>query len=127
MSIKLRPLRLPDDYAPLAKLLNTHWSEPTTAERLREDDAKLYEVGHTYMDENGRLGGYDRTRYAAVNERDEIVGCVWSWRAPWTEPGCLNNTLVVAEPYRKRGIGRLLARHLADWGAGLGADTAVVG
>jgi hypothetical protein len=93
MSIALQPLRLPDDYEELAELLNRHWSEPCTAKRLKEDDAKLYEVGHTYIDENGLLAGYDRNRRVAVKEHDVIVGYVWSWRAPWTEPGHLNNTL----------------------------------
>ncbi|RED58120.1 GNAT family N-acetyltransferase [Cohnella lupini] len=121
MTNTLRPLRLPDDYSALAKLLNTHWSEPTSAERLEEDDAKLYEVGVTYKDDNGQLAGYDRTRYVAVTEQDEIVGFVWSWRAPWTEPGALNNTLIVAESYRNQGVGQLLLRHAAEWGTGLGA------
>lgn len=76
MSIVLRALRLPEDYADLAKPLNTHWSEPTAAERLEEDDAKLFEVGHTYMDQNGLLAGYDRTRQVAVTDQDAIVGYV---------------------------------------------------
>ncbi|MBB6672041.1 GNAT family N-acetyltransferase [Cohnella nanjingensis] len=125
MRIRLRPLRLPDDYAGMAALLNTYWSEPTTARRLEEDDAKLYEVGHTYLDENGLLGGYDRTRQVAVTEADEIVGYVWSWRAPWTEPGYLNNTLVVAEAYRGQGVGSELLRHVLGWGGGLGATTLI--
>ncbi|MFB0846023.1 GNAT family N-acetyltransferase [Paenibacillus oleatilyticus] len=125
MSIELRPLRLPDDYEALAALLNTCWSEPCTAQRLEEDDAKLYEVGHTYLDDNGLLAGYDRTRRVAVTEQDVIVGYVWSWRAPWTEPGHLNNTLIVAGEYRRQGAGQLLLEHVIDWGTALGATILV--
>ncbi|XOK60633.1 N-acetyltransferase family protein [Paenibacillus elgii] len=125
MSIELRPLRLPDDYEALAALLNTCWSEPCTAKRLEEDDAKLYKVGHTYLDDNGLLAGYDRTRRVAVTEQDVIVGYVWSWRAPWTEPGHLNNTLIVAGEYRRQGAGQLLLEHVIDWGTALGATILV--
>ncbi|MDG0795050.1 GNAT family N-acetyltransferase [Cohnella ginsengisoli] len=120
-SYKLRPLKVPEDYEGLATLLNTFFSEPITAERLREDDTRLFEVGHTYMDDNGLLAGYDRTRYVAVADEDRIVGYVWSWRAPWTEPGYLNNTVVVQKEYRGQGIGGRLVRHLVQWGEGLGA------
>lgn len=123
MHIQLRPLQLPDDYEQLAELLNLIWSEPASAESLREADQKLYEVGHTWMDENGLLAGYDRERQVAVNEQGEIVGYVWSWRAPWTEPGHLCNTLVVAEAYRKRGIGQRLLRHIGEWALKIGAST----
>ncbi|MGM0884497.1 MAG: GNAT family N-acetyltransferase [Bacillota bacterium] len=121
MPIKLRALQLPEDYEGIARLLNTVWSEPSTAESLREADEKLYEVGHTWMDENGLLAGYDRERRVAVNADGEIVGYVWSWRAPWTEPGYMCNTLVVAEAYRSRGIGKLLLQHIAGWASRLGA------
>jgi GNAT superfamily N-acetyltransferase len=126
MSIALRPLRLPEDYAELAELLNTYWSEPTTAERLEEDDAKLYEVGHTYIDDNGLLAGYDRARQVAVTEQGVIVGFVWAWRAPWTEPGHLNNTLIVAKQHRNQGVGQLLLRHVTNWGIQLGASLLVM-
>ncbi len=121
MSITLRPLNLPEDYAALAELLNTHWSEPTTAARLEEEDGKLYEQGHTYLNADGLLEGYDRTRQAAVSDEGEIVGYVWCWRAPWTEPGYLNCTIVTAEAFRRQGAGDLLLRHAVEWGAGLGA------
>ncbi|MEV5026365.1 GNAT family N-acetyltransferase [Paenibacillus sp. LPE1-1-1.1] len=123
ITITLRPLQLPDDYEQLAGLLNQVWSEPTSAERLLEDDQKLYEVGHTWMDDNGLLAGYDRERQVAVNEQGEIVGYAWSWRAPWTEPGHLCNTLVVAEAYRKQGIGQRLLLHVGEWASKLGATT----
>ncbi|OMF29126.1 hypothetical protein BK133_18275 [Paenibacillus sp. FSL H8-0548] len=122
MSILLRPLQLPDDYEQLAQLLNQVWSEPTSAKRLLEDDQKLYEVGHTWLDENGLLAGYDRERLAAVNEEGEIVGYAWSWRAPWTEPGYLCNTLIVAEAYRKQGIGQRLLQHISEWALNIGAS-----
>lgn len=121
----LRPLRLPEDYAPLAELLNGHWSEPTSAERLEEDDGKLYETGHTWKDGNGLLGGYDRTRRVAVTNTGEIVGYVWSWRAPWTEPGYLCNTLVVKPAYREQGVGEALLRHAYGWAEELGASSLI--
>lgn len=120
--ILLRALQLPDDYPALARLLNEYWSEPTTAEKLEEEDGKLYKVGKTSLNEEGRLIGYDRERQVAVNERGEIVGYVWSWRAPWTEPGFLNNTLVVAPAHRGQGIGDRLLRHIADWASRLQAS-----
>lgn len=119
----LRSLRLPEDYAPLAELLNGHWSEPTSAERLEEDDGKLYETGHTWKDDNGLLGGYDRIRRVAVTDNGEIVGYVWSWRAPWTEPGYLCNTLVVKPAYRELGVGEALLRHACQWAEELGASS----
>lgn len=125
MSIKLRPLQLPNDYERLADLLNQVWSEPTTAANLLEADQKLYEVGHTWMDENGLLAGYDRERQVAVTETGEMVGYAWSWRAPWTEPGYLCNTLVVDEAYRNRGIGQLLLQHVGYWALKIGATTLI--
>lgn len=122
---ELRPLKVPEDYEGLAQLLNTFFSEPISAQRLQEDDAQLYEVGSTYKDSNGLLAGYDRTRYVAVTEEGRIVGYVWSWRAPWTEPGYLNNTIVVSKECRGQGIGARLLRHLLQWGEGLGADKLV--
>lgn len=125
MSITLRPLQLPEDYEQLAQLLNQVWSEPTTAENLHDADKKLYEIGHTWMDENGLLAGYDRERQVAVNEQGDIVGYAWTWRAPWTEPGYLCNTLVVSEPYRKQGIGQLLLAHIGKWALKIGASTLI--
>ncbi|MHA6482025.1 N-acetyltransferase family protein [Paenibacillus sp. strain BS8-2] len=123
--ITLRPLRLPEDYAPLAALLNEYWPEPTSAERLEQEDGKLYETGHTWRDDNGLLAGYDRTRYVAVTEHGELIGYVWSWRAPWTEPGYLCNTLVVKQTYREQGVGEALLRHAYAWATELGASSLI--
>ncbi|WP_141503594.1 GNAT family N-acetyltransferase [Paenibacillus luteus] len=125
MSITIRSLQLPDDYEQLAELLNQVWSEPTTAQSLLEADQKLYEVGHTYMDDNGLLAGYDRERKVAVTARGEIAGYAWSWRAPWTEPGYLCNTLVVKETYRTQGIGQLLLQKIGQWALQIGASTLI--
>lgn len=96
LAFTLRPLRLPEDYQPLAELLNGHWSEPTSAEQLEEDDKKLYETGHTWKDDNGLLGGYGRTRRVAVTEDGEMAGYVWTWRAPWTDTPLRGNYRIVA-------------------------------
>lgn len=122
MTFILRPLRLPEDYAPLADLLNTHFAEPTSAERLEEEDKQLYEVGHTWKNEQGLLLGYDRSRVVAVNEQNELLGYVWVWRAPWTEPGYVCMTLVVEPEVQKQGVGEALLRHAYDWAEGIGAS-----
>ncbi|MEK8131806.1 GNAT family N-acetyltransferase [Paenibacillus filicis] len=120
--IELRALLLPDDYEAIAALLNQVGAEPTSAEKLLEEDGKLYEKGHTWIDENGRLAGYDRERRVAVTEAGEIIGFAISWRAPWTEPGHLCNTLVVDSRYRGQGIGDLLLAHVAQWASKSGAS-----
>ncbi|WP_159887334.1 GNAT family N-acetyltransferase [Paenibacillus puerhi] len=120
--IQLRSLQLPDDYAAIAHLLNQVWAEPTTAEKLLEDDRKLYEKGKTWIDDNGKLAGYDRERRVAISESGAIVGYVWCWRAPWTEPGILCCTLVVDAAHRRQGIGQRLLEHVAQWADGLGAS-----
>ncbi|RIX51262.1 GNAT family N-acetyltransferase [Paenibacillus nanensis] len=122
MTFHLRPLRLPEDYAPLAELLNTHWAEPTSAEKLEDDDKKLYETGHTWKNEQGLLLGYDRSRVVAVNGQNDLWGYVWVWRAPWTEPGYVCMTLVVKPEVRKQGVGEALLRHAYDWADGIGAS-----
>ncbi|GAA4876932.1 GNAT family N-acetyltransferase [Paenibacillus vulneris] len=125
LSITVRPLRLPDDYEAIAKLVNTYWSEPVDAAKLEEDDRKLYTVGRTFIDENGLLGGYDRLRLAAVTDQDEVIGYLWTWRAPWTEPGNLNHTLVVDPSFRSQGAGRRLFEQAVSWAAALGTSRIV--
>ncbi|WP_282942532.1 GNAT family N-acetyltransferase [Paenibacillus sp. RC67] len=125
MSFTVRSLRLPDDYEDIARLVNTYWSEPTDAARLEEDDSKLFSIGRTFLDENGQLGGYDRLRQLAVTEQDEAVGYLWTWRAPWTEHGTLNHTMVIDQTFRRRGVGKLLLHQALDWAHTLGASKIV--
>jgi len=125
MSFRIRELELPRDYEQLAVLMSGYWSEPASAERLEEDDRKMYEVGATWKDENGLLAGYDRTRRVAVDSSNNIIGYVWAWRAPWTEPGYICITLVVAPDSREQGIGDALLRHACDWSEQLGASALI--
>jgi GNAT superfamily N-acetyltransferase len=125
MTFYLRELDLPGDYEALAQLQNQDNSEPVTAEILEAEDAKMYETGHTWKDENGLLAGYDRTRRVAINNEGVIVGYLNSWRAPWTEPGYICNHLIVDKNYRNQGIGSLLLAHALDWSQGIGASALI--
>lgn len=125
MAFTFRKLLLPQDYAGIVALLNQIWAEPTSVEKQKEADAKLYTVGKTWLDEKGLLQGYDRSRQVALNEAGQIVGFAWSWRAPWTEAGYLCNTLVVDKEHRNQGIGHQLLKHIAEWGANIGASNLI--
>lgn len=125
MSITIRSLLLPDDYPAIAGLVNTYWSEPTDAARLEEDDKKMFTIGRTFKDESGLLGGYDRLRQMAMTEQGEAVGYLWIWRAPWTEHGKLNLTMVVDQASRRQGAGKLLFQSALDWARSLGASKIV--
>jgi len=117
ITLTTRGLQLPDDYAALAVLLNQFWAEPTSADRLAQEDSMMYEVGSTWMDEHGRLQGYDRLREVVVGSSGEIVGYVNIWRAPWTEPGALNMALIVDKAWRKQGAGEMLLQAATQWAA----------
>ncbi|MHA7967535.1 GNAT family N-acetyltransferase [Paenibacillus sp. CAU 1782] len=122
MTFHLRELELPGDYESLAQLLNQDSPEPVTAAQLEAEDAKMYETGHTWKDEKGLLAGYDRSRRVAVTDEGDVVGYLNSWRAPWTEPGYICNTLIVDTGHRNQGIGSLLLAHALEWGQGIGAS-----
>lgn len=122
MSYIIRKIRTPDDYASIAEILGYVFSEPTTAENLADEDAKIPDTGSLWINEDGLLAGFDRYRLVAVNEKGEIVGYGISWRAPWTEAGELNHLLAVHPDYRKQGIGRALYKELENWAVLNGAS-----
>ncbi|MDD9271653.1 GNAT family N-acetyltransferase [Paenibacillus sp. GCM10023248] len=111
---RIRPLRHPDDFAAVAPLLNTIWSEPTTAERLQLDEENI-PPGKLHYNEEGELMGWDRPKWVAEDERGQVVAYAIAWRAPWTEPGTLSHTVVVHPERRGQGIGSALYDTLLQW------------
>ncbi|SEG44349.1 GNAT family N-acetyltransferase [Paenibacillus sp. UNC499MF] len=125
MVITIRNMHVPEDYEGTAALLSTFYSEPITAEHMREEDAAIPVKGALSRDENGRLTGHDRQRLVAVNESGKIIGYGCSWRAPWTAPGTLYQKVLVDPEERKNGIGREIYAKLAAYADANGADKIV--
>ncbi|MED5016347.1 GNAT family N-acetyltransferase [Paenibacillus chibensis] len=109
----IRPLRK-EDYPAVASLLSLIWSLPTTGEQLRAEEESI-PPGQLHYGEDGQLMGWDRPKWVAVNERDEVAGYAIAWRAPWNESGSLNVTLVVYPEDRGCGAGRALSREMRGW------------
>ena len=74
MSYIIRKIRTPEDYTSIAEILGYVFSEPTTAENLADEDAKIPAAGSLWINEDGQLAGFDRYRLVAVNEKGEVVG-----------------------------------------------------
>ncbi|TCP55454.1 acetyltransferase (GNAT) family protein [Tumebacillus sp. BK434] len=115
IDVTLRPMRVPDDYEAVARLMQT------TADDLAQGDRQTPKADLPKVDEHGRICGFYRTRIVAVDLADRVVGYVASWRAPWAVPGTLGSHLVVDPNLRGQGIGTKLWEHLADWSEGLAA------
>ncbi len=122
MLYTLRPIRLPEDYAGIARVLNANQPEPISAEKLADDDNHMPKQNIPRVNEEGRLTGFYRERVVAVDDHGAIVGYLVGWRAPWTQPGYINSTLVVDPAYWGQGIGSALADHLVNWARQLGAS-----
>ncbi|WP_110933229.1 GNAT family N-acetyltransferase [Paenibacillus bouchesdurhonensis] len=122
MKFSIREIRTPDDYAQIAKLLNSMLSEETSAEILADEDAKIPAKGMLHKNERGWLAGFDRYRIVAVDVQGSILGYGISWRAPWTAEGELNHSLVVDPNSRNQGIGRQLYSTLEKWAQAHGAS-----
>lgn len=103
-----------EDFQAAAALLSLIWSEPVTAKQLQEEEESI-PPGQLHYDEEGRLMGWDRPKWVAVNGEGEVIGYAIAWRAPWNEPGSLNVTLVVHPDERGRGAGRALSREVREW------------
>lgn len=84
----------PYDFTEVAPLLNFILSEPTTAELLKEEEDKI-PPGKLHYNEEGKLTGWDRPKWVAENEDGLVIGYAHAWRAPWSEPGTLLQTVVV--------------------------------
>ena len=114
MNYSIRRLRHPDDYKDVAPLLNLVWTEPTTPERLQEEEERI-PPGQLHYDEDGKLGGWDRPKWVAEDEAGQIVAYAIAWRAPWTEAGALHQIVVVRTDLRGKGIGRAMYAALLEW------------
>ncbi|MFB9324777.1 GNAT family N-acetyltransferase [Paenibacillus aurantiacus] len=110
----IRKMRQPEDFAAAAKLLNYVNSEPTTAERLEEEENQI-PPGQLHYDEEGKLKGWDRPQWVAEDEQGTVIAYAIAWRAPWTEPGSLIHTLVVHPDHRNEGVGGALYDTVRGW------------
>ncbi len=112
--ITIRKMRQPDDYEAVAALLNSILSEPTSAEQLKGDEDKI-PPGKLHHNENGELMGWDRPKWVAEDGQGQVIGYAIAWRAPWTEPGSLYQTIVVRPEHRGCGAGNALFSALRRW------------
>lgn len=91
----MRPIRVPDDFQPLAELVNQDSPEPTTAERELEWYHKFPEDGI-------------RFRFMAEAETGHIQGYGNSSRVPWAKPGQFYVRALVDQGARGQGLGAAL-------------------
>ncbi|MGG1555658.1 GNAT family N-acetyltransferase [Paenibacillus ferrarius] len=110
----IRRMEQPYNFTSIAPLLNEIWSEPVTAEQLKDDEDKI-PPGKLHYDDDGQLMGWDRPKWIAEDEDGQVIAYAIAWRAPWTDPGALIYTLVVAPQYRRIGVGAAMYATLLAW------------
>lgn len=115
--VKLRELRLPEDYAHIAKLFNSIEPSSTTLEALENEDRHIPAVSSLTLNKNGLLTGFGRMRVAAENSDGQVIGYGASWRAPWSDPGELASTFCVHPDYQRQGVGSSILAHIENWAA----------
>lgn len=114
-TIKLRDLRLPEDYTQMAELFNLIEPGSTTVESLMGEDAHVPATNHLSYDDNRLLVGFGRTRVVAETEDEKMIGFGACFRAPWTEPGTVGSTFCVHPNFRSQGVGEMLLYHIEEW------------
>ena len=124
MKFQIRSLHAPDDYAAVATLVNLIRSVPTTGEQLEDDESKI-PPGQLHYNEEGELMGWDRPKWVAEDEEGQVIGYCMAWRAPWNEPGTINQILVVHPDYRGRGVGTALYEVLNQWATQIKASRVI--
>ncbi|MEF2965505.1 GNAT family N-acetyltransferase [Paenibacillus sp. M1] len=110
----IRRMGQDDSFAPVADLLNTIRTEPTTSELLREEEEQV-PPGKLHYNEAGELAGWDRPKWLAEDGKGNIVGFAMVSRAPWTEPGLMEFTLVIRPEVRGSGAGTALYDVTLQW------------
>lgn len=110
----IRNMHQPDDAEAVVEVLNTFLSEPTTAERLKEEDA-AFPPDELKYNEEGLLAGRHRARWVAEDESGKVIGYAAAWRTPWTVPGRLYHLIVVRPEHHGNGIGQALHNTVLQW------------
>ena len=113
--IKLRDIRIPNDYEQLADLLNMIVPGSSTARSLEEEDQQMPAASNLKINEDGLLVGFGRIRVVAENEGGQVIGYGASFRAPWGDPGNVGSVFCVHPDFRGKGIGESILVHLENW------------
>lgn len=100
MTFTIRPFA--DDFAGVARLLNTVNPDPISADDLKAIHARFPAEGL-------------RHRAVAVNQAGEIVGYANTYRTPNMKDGYFWLTLITLAEVRHQGIGTALLAHLEPW------------
>lgn len=115
--VRLRDLKLPDDYIRIAQLFNSIEPGSATFEALEEEDRRIPQISTLTLNENELLTGFGRIRVLAETNDGQVIGYGASWRAPWSDPGELASIFCVHPDYQRQGVGELILSHLENWAA----------
>jgi GNAT superfamily N-acetyltransferase len=115
INIKLRDMKVPDDYEQVAILLNLIEPGAATAQSLEEEDRQIPATSNLKLNEDGLLVGFGRTRVVAENEDGLIIGYGAAFRAPWVDPGSVGSVFCVHPDFRGEGVGGRILYHLVNW------------
>ncbi|MCM3767030.1 GNAT family N-acetyltransferase [Neobacillus niacini] len=113
--VRLREIKIPEDYEQLAILLNLIEPGAATAQSLEEENRQIPTSSNLKLNENGLLVGFGRTRVVAVTEEGQIIGFGAAFRAPWVDPGQVGSEFCVHPDYRGQGVGEMIVSHIENW------------
>ncbi|WP_172971140.1 GNAT family N-acetyltransferase [Bacillus sp. THAF10] len=113
--IKLRDIRIPEDYEHIATLLNMVEPGSTTAQTLAEEDSQIPTTSNLTLNEEGLLIGFGRTRVIAENDHGQVIGYGAVFRAPWVDAGSVGCIFCAHPDYSGQGVGERILAHLENW------------
>jgi GNAT superfamily N-acetyltransferase len=108
MPFQVRPVRTPEDFAPIAELISSLEPEPATAEQLAESYAN-------------RPAGDPFLTFVAEDDAGKIVGFGQGLHFNWHAPGKFYVWVLVDRGVRRQGLGSVLVTRVESWAREQGA------
>jgi len=107
MNLKIRPIRIPDDFGRVVDIYNTIMPEPHTVQQFIE------------WEQNAPASRIREWVVATVD--DYVVANGGAERVPWMAPGVFSLHVRVDPDYRRQGAGQALLEHVEGWARAQGA------